>query len=30
MLTLKLQNYSLEDPSDQIESKLEIVDLAGS
>jgi hypothetical protein len=30
MLTLRVLNYSLEDPSDQIESKLEIVDLAGS
>jgi hypothetical protein len=30
MLTLRLQNYSLEDPSDQLESKLEVVDLAGS
>jgi hypothetical protein len=30
ILTLRVQSYSLEDPSEQIESKLEIIDLAGS
>lgn len=30
ILTLRVHSYSLEDPSEQIESKLEIIDLAGS
>lgn len=30
ILTVKVSSYDLEDPSDILESKLEIVDLAGS